>query len=100
MEGLIPYLIHAIKKQRLQDSYRYRSLSAGSSRSYHLLMDGGGGPLGDDDSFKNGSSHRRTRSEFQPPATSELLEQKSTGLQYLRSGNLRQASGNPNDGPT
>ncbi|KAG9144836.1 hypothetical protein Leryth_018974 [Lithospermum erythrorhizon] len=36
MEGLIPLIINAIKKQRPRQSYRY--LSQGSSRSYHLLL--------------------------------------------------------------
>ncbi|GJX95814.1 hypothetical protein Tco_0351612 [Tanacetum coccineum] len=60
MEGLIPLLMHAMKKHRLQSSYR--SLSA----SYHLL----------DGSVTEGSSHRRTRSEFQPPT--ENLQQRSS----------------------
>ncbi|KAL4383188.1 hypothetical protein GQ457_15G013030 [Hibiscus cannabinus] len=57
MEGLIPYLIHAMKKQKPR--HHYRSASVGSSRSYHLLM-GQSQP----DSVE-GSSHRRTRSDFQ-----------------------------------
>ncbi|KAK9287123.1 hypothetical protein L1049_015534 [Liquidambar formosana] len=65
MEGLIPFLLHALKKQRPHHSYR--SLSEGSSRSYHVLM----GP----DSYE-GASHRRARSEFEPP-TVEFLEQRS-----------------------
>ncbi|GAV89978.1 hypothetical protein CFOL_v3_33389 [Cephalotus follicularis] len=64
MEGLIPYLLQAMKKQKPQHSYR--SISTGSSRSYHLLIER--------DSVE-GSSHRRTRSEFQP--TLECLEQHS-----------------------
>ncbi|KAJ9175160.1 hypothetical protein P3X46_013739 [Hevea brasiliensis] len=83
MEGLIPYLLHAMKKQRPHNSHR--SFSAGSSRSYHLFVGGG-------DSF-NGSSHRRTRSEFRPP-NMEFLEQRS-GLEYLQySSNLRKRSVN------
>ncbi|XVE49325.1 hypothetical protein DITRI_Ditri01bG0073700 [Diplodiscus trichospermus] len=74
MEGLIPYLIHAVKKQK--PSHRYRSMSVSSSRSYHLLM----GQTPQDQSVE-GSSHRRTRSEFQPP-TVEFLEQRS-GLDFL-----------------
>ncbi|CAN6544470.1 unnamed protein product [Malus baccata var. baccata] len=61
MEGLIPFLLHAIKKQRPQHRL-IRSFSASesnSNRSYHLLLTG-------QDSAE-GSSHRRTRSEFQPP---------------------------------
>ncbi|KAK8658465.1 hypothetical protein V6N13_036671 [Hibiscus sabdariffa] len=73
MEGLIPYLIHAMKKQKPR--HHYRSASVGSSRSYHLLM-GQSQP-----EPVEGSSHRRTRSEFQPPATVELFEQRS-GLGY------------------
>lgn len=87
MEGLIPYLLHAIKKQKPHNSYR--SFSEGSCRSYHLLIGG--------DSV-SGSSHRRTRSEFQPPNL-EFLEQKS-GLEFLRSGSLRRRSvHSPSMGP-
>ncbi|KAK7357591.1 hypothetical protein VNO80_16884 [Phaseolus coccineus] len=68
MEGLIPYLIHAMKKQKphVHRSYRSFSHSESSNRSYHMLLAS--------DSF-TGSSHRRTRSDFQPP-TSEFLEQR------------------------
>ncbi|KAM1002982.1 hypothetical protein ACFX2I_003371 [Malus domestica] len=60
MEGLIPFLLHAIKKQRPQHKFRSFSVSeSNSNRSYHLLISG-------QDSLE-GSSHRRTRSEFQPP---------------------------------
>uniref|UniRef100_A0A2N9EXY1 Uncharacterized protein n=1 Tax=Fagus sylvatica TaxID=28930 RepID=A0A2N9EXY1_FAGSY len=79
MEGLIPFLLHAIKKQRPQNSYR--CLSEGSSRSYHLLNVA--------DSL-SGSSHRRTRSEFQPP-TMEFVHQRS-GLEYLRSSSVNKNS--------
>ncbi|GMI88299.1 hypothetical protein HRI_002499200 [Hibiscus trionum] len=68
MEGLIPYLIHAMRKQK--PTHRYRSMSVGSSRGYHLLM--GQSPA----ESVEGSSHRRTRSEFQPP-TVEFFEQRS-----------------------
>ncbi|KAK8568235.1 hypothetical protein V6N13_106167 [Hibiscus sabdariffa] len=71
MEGLIPYLIHAMRKQN--PTHRYRSMSAGSSRGYHLLM--GQSPA----ESVEGSSHRRTRSEFQPP-TVELFFEQSSGL--------------------
>ncbi|KAI4298556.1 hypothetical protein L6164_032103 [Bauhinia variegata] len=72
MEGLIPYLIHAIKdrNQKPQNKYRSHSISEGSNRSYHLLLES--------DSF-NGSSHRRTRSDFQlstSTATGEFSEQR------------------------
>ncbi|XVF01388.1 hypothetical protein REPUB_Repub04eG0084100 [Reevesia pubescens] len=73
MEGFIPFLIHAMRKQKPRHSYR--SMSMGSSRGYHLLM-GQSQP----ESIE-GSSHRRTRSEFQPP-TVEFLEQRS-GLDFL-----------------
>lgn len=54
MEGLIPLLIRAVKKQRPQHAYRCLSVSENSTgRSYHLLL-------------ADGSSHRRTRSEFNP----------------------------------
>ncbi|XVE93505.1 hypothetical protein REPUB_Repub01dG0198500 [Reevesia pubescens] len=73
MEGLIPYLIHAMKKQKPRHSYR--SKSVGSNRSYHLLMG-----QSQQESME-GSSHRRTRSEFQPQ-TVEIFEQRS-GLDFL-----------------
>ncbi|PIN19762.1 hypothetical protein CDL12_07552 [Handroanthus impetiginosus] len=59
MEGLIPFLIHAMKKQRPQNAYRCLSENSASGRSYHVLLAG--------DSVE-GSSHRRTRSEIQPPS--------------------------------
>ncbi|WOG82488.1 hypothetical protein DCAR_0101653 [Daucus carota subsp. sativus] len=52
MEGLIPFLIHTIKKQKTYN--KYRSLSDTSNRSYHVLV----GP-----NSAEGSSHRRTRSD-------------------------------------
>ncbi|KAL4588622.1 hypothetical protein LXL04_001514 [Taraxacum kok-saghyz] len=64
MEGLIPFLMHAMKKHSLQNGYR--SLSTGSTCRRHLL----------DGAVVEGSSHRRTRSEFQPP-TAEYLQQIS-----------------------
>nr|GMC83593.1 G patch domain-containing protein [Ipomoea batatas]GMC87717.1 G patch domain-containing protein [Ipomoea batatas] len=59
MEGLIPYLLHAMKKQKSPHSRRhsFRCLSDTSNRSYHLL-------IGADSA--EGSSHRRTFSDFQP----------------------------------
>lgn len=81
MEGLIPFLLHSLKKQRPRNSYR--SLSETSNRSYHPLM----GP----DSLE-GSSHRRTRSEFQPPAA-DFLDQRS-GIDYMsRSISTNKGSG-------
>lgn len=69
MEGLIPYLLHAMKKQRPQHSYR--SFSENSNRSYHLL---------NPKDSSHGSSHRRTRSEFQPPANIDFLEHRSRSV--------------------
>lgn len=68
MEGLIPYLIHAIKKQKPHHHTFNRSVSHSGSinRSYHLLLES---------ESVSGSSHRRTRSEFQQP-TSEFLEHR------------------------
>ncbi|CAO2823267.1 unnamed protein product [Amaranthus hypochondriacus] len=64
MEGLIPYLVRAIKTQNLH-KHSYQCLSDhGSRRSYHLLGSAG-------DSF-NGSLHRRTLIEFQPPTALEM----------------------------
>lgn len=75
MEGLIPFIIRAMRKQRPGNSYR--SLSDASNRSYHLLLGG--------EQSAEGSSHRRTRSEFQQPS-SDLSEQRSggaAGLDYI-----------------
>ncbi|TYH90491.1 hypothetical protein ES332_A13G052000v1 [Gossypium tomentosum] len=58
MEGLIPYLIHAMKKQK--PSNRYRSMSVGSSRGYHLLME-----------------QSPAESVEGPPTTVEFFEQRS-----------------------
>ncbi|KVH93339.1 uncharacterized protein LOC112517390 [Cynara cardunculus var. scolymus] len=68
MEGLIPFLMHAMKKShRLH--HTYRSFSTGSTASYHLLDAA-------QPSAAEGSSHRRTRSDFQPP-TAEFLHHRS-----------------------
>ncbi|KAK9715847.1 hypothetical protein RND81_06G193600 [Saponaria officinalis] len=57
MEGLIPYVIRAIKRQTLHKN-GYRCLSNASRHDYdHLLASAG-------NSIDNGSSHRRTQSEF------------------------------------
>ncbi|KAK3193029.1 hypothetical protein Dsin_024339 [Dipteronia sinensis] len=88
MEGLIPFLIHAMKKQRPQHSYR--SFSVGSTRSYHLLNEG---------DAVDGSSHRRTRSDFQPPtSTNQFLEQRS-GIEFVRSRTVNRSSENYNSSP-
>ncbi|XP_028125861.1 uncharacterized protein LOC114322697 [Camellia sinensis] len=79
MEGLIPMLINALKKQR--PHHAYRGLSEGSNRSYHLLM----AP-----DSREGSSHRRTRSEFQPP-TVDFLDQQST-LEFSHSRSFNRGS--------
>ncbi|KAJ8638300.1 hypothetical protein MRB53_012567 [Persea americana] len=68
MEGLIPFVFNAIMKKR--DGSKYSSLSDSSSRRPFLLLEHAG-------SF-DGSSHRRTRSDFQNP-TSEFLEWRSSG---------------------
>ncbi|PON74804.1 hypothetical protein PanWU01x14_048630 [Parasponia andersonii] len=75
MEGLIPYLLHALKKDRPKNSYR--SLSDTSNRSYHRLLSGS-----THNNLPDGSSHRRTRSEFQPPPPLDFLEHRS--LSYNR----------------
>ncbi|KAL8188926.1 hypothetical protein R6Q57_029446 [Mikania cordata] len=61
MEGLIPFVMHAMKKHKL-----HKSCSSISVR-YRLL---------DGSVAAEGSSHRRNRSEFQPPTT-EYLQQRS-----------------------
>ncbi|KAK4424265.1 hypothetical protein Salat_1619900 [Sesamum alatum] len=71
MEGLIPFLLHAVKKQRPQNAYRCLSENSTTGRSYHLLLAG--------DSVEGGSSHRRTRSDFQPSSTVDF----SSGSEHL-----------------
>ncbi|KAK9135370.1 hypothetical protein Syun_014700 [Stephania yunnanensis] len=83
MEGLIPFLFHAMKGHKAHR--QYRSLSDGSSRGYHLLAGRAGS--GSSSSLE-GSSHRRTRSEFQPP-TVEFMEQRSSALELLHSRSFR-----------
>ncbi|KAL0907109.1 hypothetical protein M5K25_025652 [Dendrobium thyrsiflorum] len=64
MEGLIPFVIHAFKKNRSRATYR--CLSNGSS---------GGGlstkPMMDWAAQDGSSHHRRTRSEFPAPASAD-----------------------------
>ncbi|KAL6513112.1 hypothetical protein OROGR_020598 [Orobanche gracilis] len=57
MEGLIPFLLKAMKKQAPRRAYRSLSENSVTGRSYHLLLSGNSG---------EGSSHRRTRSDYQP----------------------------------
>ena len=80
MEGLIPFFIHAIKKPKPHNKYN-RSKSELSNRSYHLLNA--------EESF-SGSSHRRTRSEFQPPAI-EFVQQRP-GYEYNHSSSVHKRS--------
>ena len=67
MEGLIPMLVHALKKQKPHHSFR--CLSEGSNRSYHML-------IGPQDSVNGSSHHRRTRSEFKPSTADHFLDQR------------------------
>ncbi|KAJ8638303.1 hypothetical protein MRB53_012570 [Persea americana] len=69
MEGLIPIVFNAIMKKR--EGSKYRSLFDSSSRCRPFLL------LEHVGSF-DGSSHRRTRSDFQNPS-SEFLEWRSSG---------------------
>ncbi|XP_050363436.1 uncharacterized protein LOC126782263 [Argentina anserina] len=83
MEGLIPYFLHAIKKQRPQ--HKFRSFSgSNSNRSYQLLATG-------NDSLE-GSSHRRTRSEFPAPAAADLFQQQSE-LEFAHSRSYKEEGG-------
>lgn len=75
MEGLIPYLIHAIKKDHKPQHQMYRSMSVGSSHSHRPLMMGQEGS-----SSLQGSSHRRTRSEYKPPVIMDMFDQRSSGF--------------------
>nr|GMC87715.1 putative beta-D-xylosidase 5-like protein [Ipomoea batatas] len=77
MEGLIPYLLHAIKKQR-PNHHSFRCLSDASNRSYHLL-------IGADSAAADGSSHRGRR--LQPPAALDhFSDQRSPRVNYLSNG--------------
>ncbi|KAK9941911.1 hypothetical protein M0R45_007603 [Rubus argutus] len=70
MEGLLPFLCHAIKKRR--SKHKYRCFSESSYKcSYHLLLSG------QEPMSLEGSSCRHKRYKFQPPATAELFEQQS-----------------------
>ncbi|XP_077233451.1 beta-1,4-xylosidase [Tasmannia lanceolata] len=80
MEGLIPFVLHVLKRNASHS--KYRCLSEGSARSNHrvLLTENVG-----IDSFE-GSSHRRTNSEFQPPPVSEFQDWRSSEFRERRSG--------------
>ncbi|XP_059644266.1 uncharacterized protein LOC132286025 [Cornus florida] len=84
MEGLIPFLLHTLKKQKPHNSYR--CLSDSSNRSYHML-------IGLDS--LDGSSHRRTRSEF-VPLTVEFFHkqqrQQQPGLEFSHSRSINGGS--------
>ncbi|XP_043711392.1 uncharacterized protein LOC122660237 [Telopea speciosissima] len=85
MEGLIPYIVNALKKQKSQNKYRCSS-EISSSRSYYQPLNSKGS--------SEGSSHRRTRSDFQLPVAADLLGQRSSGvqLQFLPSRSLKMES--------
>ncbi|KAK8558676.1 hypothetical protein V6N13_098320 [Hibiscus sabdariffa] len=87
MEGLIPYLIHAMRKQKPTHRHRYRSMSVGSSRGYHLLL--GQSPA----ESVEGSSHRRTRSEFQPPTVGFCEQRSGLGLVSNPKGSSSNSNG-------
>ncbi|KAJ4966509.1 hypothetical protein NE237_018358 [Protea cynaroides] len=78
MEGLIPCIVKALKRQKSQRSSL--SPSESWSRSYYRPLNSKGS--------SDGSSHRRTRSDFQPPVA-ELLENRSSDVQFLHSGSLK-----------
>ncbi|PHT28783.1 hypothetical protein CQW23_31600 [Capsicum baccatum] len=61
MEGLIPFLLHAMKKQEPQHK-SFRCHSGTSNQDYHMLVGG--------DSVE-GSSHRRT--QLQSPVSTDFL---------------------------
>ncbi|WMV08563.1 hypothetical protein MTR67_001948, partial [Solanum verrucosum] len=64
LEGLISFLLHAIKKQNPHHN-NLCCLFDTPNRSYHILIRA--------DSIE-GSSHHRTRSEFQPPVTIDFMD--------------------------
>ncbi|CAH8328965.1 unnamed protein product [Eruca vesicaria subsp. sativa] len=74
MEGLIPYLIHAIKRNHKPQHQTYRLMSIGSSHSYGPLM------MGQEGSSLQGSSHRPTRSEYKPPVVMDMFDQTLSGF--------------------
>ncbi|KAL6502459.1 hypothetical protein OROHE_024464 [Orobanche hederae] len=65
MEGLIPFILKAVKKQVPRRAYRSLSENSVTGRSYHLLIAG---------ESVEGSSHRRTRSDYQPPPSAYQLD--------------------------
>ncbi|KAI3431035.1 uncharacterized protein J3R85_008099 [Psidium guajava] len=80
MEGLIPFVIRSIRKQRLYNSYR--CLSDGSTRSYHLLTGG--------DSFDS-PTHQRTQSELPQLPAAEFMDQRS-GVELAGSHSMNKVS--------
>ncbi|KAF6159775.1 hypothetical protein GIB67_030033 [Kingdonia uniflora] len=84
MEGLIPFLLHAIKKPKPKNTGYNRTASEGSSRSYHLLKSG--------TSSVEGSSHRRTRSEFHQRAFEFPEGEQFSGAAYQHTRNLKTGS--------
>ncbi|GAB2292126.1 hypothetical protein Dimus_026378 [Dionaea muscipula] len=89
MEGLIPLLLHAIKKQSLHHHSHgvRRCVSDGSMQGirYHLLS-----PR--QDSFE-GSSHRRTLSEmYQPPTSVVPFHQQQPDRDFAEGSGFRVAA--------
>ncbi|CAI0472036.1 unnamed protein product [Linum tenue] len=99
MDGLIPFLFHAMKKHGNNNNKphhhhhrRSMSFSEGSTRSYHLLVQ--------PDSFSGSSHHRRTRSEFQMPTPAATAADHFSGQHdLLRTGSLRKRHANHHDSP-
>ncbi|KAL6513113.1 hypothetical protein OROGR_020599 [Orobanche gracilis] len=65
MEGLIPLILKAVKKQVPRRVYRSLSENSVTGRSYHLLIAG---------DAAEGSSHRRTNSGYQPTPLAYQLD--------------------------
>lgn len=86
MEGLIPLVFKALKKKR--ERSKYQSLSRGSTRSCRFPSTENIVEL----SFE-GSSHRRTRSDFPTPASDFREWRSSTVPQFMPSGSLREDGG-------
>ncbi|KAK9715848.1 hypothetical protein RND81_06G193700 [Saponaria officinalis] len=87
MEGLIPFLIHTIKRTKnVHNNHGYsRSFSDGSRRGYELLGSAG--------ESVSGSSHRRTRSEFKAPAFKDLHPEVDD---FIRSHSFKNNNSNSN----
>ncbi|XP_020086140.1 uncharacterized protein LOC109708729 [Ananas comosus] len=95
MEGLIPYVIHAIKRRRERSRYRSLSVAEGSSRgggSRRPLVAAAAGPAEwakEEEEWTPAprGGHRRARSEFPAPAPAP-----ARGSEWFPESDLRAAA--------